>query len=422
MKKLQIFGLLGLVMVLAFAMTACNNDDDDDSSSPPAVTMDSLVGYGMLNGQVVQVVISETARVVLTPATGQYYVIKFLSSGEIISIGKIEYAAPLITFIPDSGGDSFTGTYSLGGYLFIGVPYSGSVTNVLFDYNPSVGTPTPGANTTAVKTITITGLKATSPELATNDWIRIYSDPDMTSGNLIAEYQLASTDFSGKTNVYVEKLKDTTTTFDWTGGEGYIRLVAGTVLYYTGGKDYVKGSDLKKFIFTGKDATFDIGQFKKAPVKAEDFILSGNISYEINQPFNENSAGALQWTRTHPTGTLPNPTDMFFYITPPPNSIGPLDAPNGKLTYNWIISSADDPDDVDYAPGTPNAIKITGNNIVDTDITGSYFGGGNPGGAIATNKVFYIYAEGTLVFPNTTAGVTSNLIISRNSIKVTVID
>ena len=423
MKKLQIFGLLGLVMVLAFAMTACNNDDDDDSSSPPVVTMDSLVGYGMINGQVAQVVISETARVVLTPATGQYYVIKYLTSGEIISIGKVEYSAPVITFIPDSGGDSFTGTYSLGGYLFIGVPVSGSIINVLFDYDPSVGTPAPGANTTAEKTLTITGLDQIDPEVVATWIMNIYSKPTMDTSaptTLIATYTLASTDIYGITNVRFT-LKDTVIGGNppWTGGKGYIELRnAGNSekLFYTGGKEYVKGSDLKEFVFTGANMTLDIDQFKESPVKMPEFQLPGNISY---YPDLYVYGGKLSWSLT--AGNNPS-GDIMFSITPPTN-ITDLD---GTITYGLFLANMLDPDDPLFN-GVPRALTSAGTVTpanLQTTIE-SVFGVASLTTA-DVGKVFYIAFTGKMLgtsFPNTkvlSAPADSDEYYSTQYLKITI--
>jgi hypothetical protein len=97
MKKRTLFGLLTLFAALAFclAFAACDSED----SSPDA---DFIRVVGEIDDRLAETIINNSGRfgkAALTPATCQYYIIRFVDTGEIISEGTIRYDPPCILFI-----------------------------------------------------------------------------------------------------------------------------------------------------------------------------------------------------------------------------------------------------------------------------------------------------------------------------------
>ena len=105
MKKLHFFGLLLFAMALAMVLIAC-----DDGN---AAALADFVSYGTdKNGRAYEIVISQRPiKNVLTPAAGNYYVIRYLDNGQIISRGRIEdIDGQKVSFRPENNSEPFSGT------------------------------------------------------------------------------------------------------------------------------------------------------------------------------------------------------------------------------------------------------------------------------------------------------------------------
>jgi len=123
MKKLKIYGLLALAVVLALslAFVACGGGDDDDDQ--PGTTGDDIIMNSSYDNRPVQMVISSTAKAPLIPGVGSYFKVFYTDTDEVITKGRITSSdGYYLTFTPDEGyGDPFPGTYS-GGAVSANVP------------------------------------------------------------------------------------------------------------------------------------------------------------------------------------------------------------------------------------------------------------------------------------------------------------
>jgi hypothetical protein len=97
----------------------CSGGDSSDGG----VDYDDLIRTGFLDGREFEIVISTSGRAALTPATGQFYIIRFTDDGSVISGGRIKYDGFYIEFIPDDKDIApFYGSYSGGALAIANIP------------------------------------------------------------------------------------------------------------------------------------------------------------------------------------------------------------------------------------------------------------------------------------------------------------
>jgi len=100
MKKLRFFGLLvtALVLAMGFAIVGCSSDTTDTGGDPGVTPgpqperYEDLVIPGKVGSRDVDIVISTTrtvARTVLTPQSGDSYVIRYRDNNQVISQGNL---------------------------------------------------------------------------------------------------------------------------------------------------------------------------------------------------------------------------------------------------------------------------------------------------------------------------------------------
>ena len=124
-NAIKLFGIIALTALISFDAPATDTPPGPGGENGlPLVPYEDLVIPGMSSsGRTMQVVISTTRtqpRVVLTPTTGDSYVIRYRdAAGGQVSQGIISVVATLtgysITFHSAGGGESFVGIMSVSG-------------------------------------------------------------------------------------------------------------------------------------------------------------------------------------------------------------------------------------------------------------------------------------------------------------------
>ena len=127
MKKLRPFGLLVTMIVLVFSITFIACSDSDGEPYEP------LVIRGSVGGRSTELEISTNrtlARTVLTPASGDRYVLRYtdVTPVQVISQGNIQVSGIYITFNPSGGGESFYASFNGQTVNMAGIPGPGGTT------------------------------------------------------------------------------------------------------------------------------------------------------------------------------------------------------------------------------------------------------------------------------------------------------
>ena len=152
MKKRWIYGLLITAAVLAFGITmvACDSGGDDGERYEP------MIIRGTAGGRPTELEISTNRTVprnVLTPASGDSYVLRYLNPTEVISQGSIQVDpnGVMIRFNPSGSGESFSGSFSGGLISIPSIPGPGGTT---LSFTPAGGGTTPGGGNGGTTTST----------------------------------------------------------------------------------------------------------------------------------------------------------------------------------------------------------------------------------------------------------------------------
>ncbi|MCL2215171.1 MAG: hypothetical protein FWC06_08195 [Treponema sp.] len=104
-NAIRLLGVTVLAIVIGLSITVCDN------GAPTGEITQSVTYTGTAeDGKEVEIIISRTTARAITLQDGDEYTIKH--NGEVISSGTIDVAGGIITFKPDSGGGTFTGTLS----------------------------------------------------------------------------------------------------------------------------------------------------------------------------------------------------------------------------------------------------------------------------------------------------------------------
>ena len=139
MRKARVFTLtvITMTLILSMAIIACGGGtvESRDDLSWEGI----LSGHGPEDGKKAEIIITPSkvflspypgghhfkGREVLTPISGDEYHLRFIDNGGTISRGKIEVNDFDLTFIPNGGGNHFTGRYSGGDFIISSIPFGG---------------------------------------------------------------------------------------------------------------------------------------------------------------------------------------------------------------------------------------------------------------------------------------------------------
>jgi len=201
------FIVFAVAVFFGLVFTACGGEGGGSTANndqPIRVT-------GQIAGRDAETIISKTNdfnRAVITPIEGKYYIVRFISSGELISIGTVTYSGNTFTFTPNSGyGSPFTGTYNgPNNITIIGIVYNGqsyTMNNNGSDSNP--GGTNPGA-TNPGQTSDVAAFRAwldAQPANTVSDFYRYDKLKNIDNFSELSQALFDNSSFGGGSDKYV---------------------------------------------------------------------------------------------------------------------------------------------------------------------------------------------------------------------------